>query len=121
MPQDNRFIGRRFAGLTDAEKQNMDTLMADFQQKQQALHDARLALQNFVSQMRDKYNLLPSTPFATGDLAALRAEEQAYADKRQADIDLAMSRATDAEKAKYNAWVAAGKPVRNVGRSPRLG
>lgn len=118
---DGNFIGRRFAGMTDAEKQTLDLLTNDFQQKQEAFNTARVALQDYLSTLRDKYSLLPSTPFATGDLNALRAAEQARQDSISAAIEQADTLATDEEKAKYAAWVAAGRPVHKIDRVPDAG
>lgn len=118
---DSNFIGRHFAGLDVAEKQALDALQAAFQQKQTEFKAARLALQNYEDSLRSKYELLPSTPFATGDLASLRAAETTSAESKQAAAAAALSTATDEEKAKHAAWVAAGKPMRKIGVVPNVG
>ena len=112
---DSNFIGRWFAGLTDAEKTAHDAASAAFQQKQTELNAARLALRNLEEGLRTKYSLSASTPIAAGDLQALRAAETATANAQQADADRALSSASDAEKAKHAAWVAAGKPMPKIG------
>lgn len=118
---DSNFIGRYFAGLDAAEKQTLDTLQAAFQHTQMEFKAARVALQDYEGSLRSKYALLPSTPFAIGDLASLRAAETTSAESRQAAAAAVLSTATDEEKAKHAAWVAAGRPMRKIGVSPNVG
>jgi hypothetical protein len=113
----DQYIGKAFAGLTDAEKQNFDTLLAAFQQAKQTFDTAQSALHTFTDQMRKKYALAPTVPFATGDLVALRASLQEEVDRRAAAAALALENATPEEKAKYAAWVAAGRPVQQLDRN----
>ena len=101
----------QFTGLSDEERTTLKTLRQTMQTASEAMRAARQAFDAYNEQLRAKYDLTEKDQILDVTEQERQAAAATKVSESHAALDLAMQNASVAEKAKYDAWVAAGRPV----------
>lgn len=101
----------QFTGLTDEERVALKSARQGLQAAGELLRTARQEFDAYVQYLRSKYGLSPADQIMDQTEQELQNAGQAQLDAAQLALETAMMNTTPAERAKYDAWVAAGRPV----------
>lgn len=97
----------RFTGITEDERSALKAARQNMQNAADLMRTTRQAFDDYVAQLRNKYGLALADQVMDQTEQELQDMEQARLDAAQSELSFT----SPAAQAKYDAWVAAGRPA----------